>query len=80
MVTSSMDSGEGLRAAAVAGLGITLLPNFLVTGDLAAGRLARVLPHLDAKNVGVVAVYPSKRLLEPRVRRFINLLVGALGI
>jgi DNA-binding transcriptional LysR family regulator len=74
-----LDSGEALRDAAVAGLGIALLPDFLVADDLAAGRLQQVLPGLDAGDVKILALYPTRRLLEPRVRRFIDLMVEELG-
>ncbi|MCW7541286.1 LysR family transcriptional regulator [Aquabacterium sp. A7-Y] len=74
-----MDSGEAIRDAAVAGLGIGLLPDFLVAKDLAAGRLQKVLPELDFGDVKILAIYPTRRLLEPRVRRFIDLLVQELG-
>jgi DNA-binding transcriptional LysR family regulator len=74
-----LDSGEALRDAAVAGLGIALLPDFLVADDLAAGRLQQVLPGLDAGDVKILALYPTRRLLEPRVRRFIDLMVETLG-
>lgn len=74
-----MDSGEAIRDAAVAGLGIGFLPAFLIEADLTAGRLRQVLPELDTGEVKIVAIYPTKRLLEPRVRRFIDLLVQELG-
>ncbi|AKT40804.1 LysR family transcriptional regulator [Chondromyces crocatus] len=74
-----LDSGEAIRDAARAGLGIGFLPDFLVTRDLAAGRLRRVLPDLEAGEGKVVALYPSKRLLEPRVRHFIELMVDEPG-
>ena len=74
-----LDSGEALRDAAVAGLGIAFLPDFLVAKDLAAGRLQQVLTSLDAGDAEIVTIYPSKRLLEPRVRRFIDLMVEELG-
>lgn len=74
-----MDSGEAIRDAALAGLGIGLLPEFLVDRDLASGRLRQVLPHLAPGEARIVAIYPSRRLLEPRVRRFIDLLVQELG-
>lgn len=75
-----LDSGEALRNAAVAGLGIAYLPDFLVAEDLAAGRLRQVLPNLASGDVNIMALYPGKRLLEPRVRRFIDLLVEELGM
>ncbi|QCI69485.1 LysR family transcriptional regulator [Phreatobacter stygius] len=74
-----LDSGEALRDAAVAGLGVALLPEFLVAGDLAAGRLQHLLPGVDAGDMEIVTIYPSRRLLEPRVRRFIDLMVEELG-
>ncbi|ANF85659.1 LysR family transcriptional regulator [Pseudomonas antarctica] len=73
-----LDSGEALRDAAVAGMGIALLPDFLIADDLANGLLLPVLPDLNAGNVEIMAMYPSKRYLEPRVRRFIDLLAEQL--
>jgi DNA-binding transcriptional LysR family regulator len=74
-----LDSGEALLDAARAGLGIAYLPDFLIDEDLAAGRLRRVLPEQDSGDVPILALYPDKRLLEPRVRRFIDLMVEKLG-
>lgn len=74
-----LDSGEALRDAAVAGLGIAFLPDFVVAHDLAVGRLRRLLPDLDGGDAVITAIYPSRRLLEPRVRRFIDLLAARLG-
>ncbi|MGY8637192.1 LysR family transcriptional regulator [Bradyrhizobium sp. 14AA] len=74
------DSGEALRDCALAGLGIALLPDFLIRDDLRAGRLRRLLPALEADPVKIVTLYPGKRLLEPRVRRFIDLMVEELAM
>lgn len=76
----ALDSGEALRDAAVSGFGIAFLPEFLVLGDLQADRLRRVLPDLVFDDVDIVTIYPTRRLLEPRVRCFIDLLVEELGI
>lgn len=73
------DSGAALRDAAVAGMGIALLPACLVEDDLGAGRLQRVLPKVDAGTVKVVALYPHKRLLDPKVRRFVDLIASSLA-
>ncbi len=75
----ALDSGEALRDAAVSGLGIAFLPDFLVADDLKAGRLRRVLADLVFDDVDIVTIYPTRRFLEPRVRRFIDLLVDELG-
>ncbi|MGO8043553.1 LysR family transcriptional regulator [Rhizobium johnstonii] len=74
-----LDSAEAIRDAALAGLGIALLPDFLVTDDLAADRLRQILADLETDDAKIVTLYPDKRLLEPRVRRFIDLLVEELG-
>ncbi|MET1414078.1 LysR family transcriptional regulator [Roseibium sp. HPY-6] len=74
-----MDSAEALREAALAGLGIALLPHLLVEEDLVAGRLEQVLPNLDCGSVPVIALYPHKRLLEPRVRHFIDVLTAHIS-
>ncbi len=74
-----MDSAEAIRDAALAGLGVALLPDFLVAEDLRAGRLQQVLPGVELGDVRIVTLYPTKRLLEPRVRRFLDLLIAALG-
>jgi DNA-binding transcriptional LysR family regulator len=74
-----LDSGEAIRDAALAGLGIAFLPEFLVAEDLASRRLQRVLSDLEADDVKIVTIYPDKRLLEPRVRRFIDLMVEELA-
>lgn len=74
-----LDSGEAIRDAALMGLGIAFLPDFLVAEDLAAGRLQPILSNLGVEEVKIVAIYPNKRLLEPRVRRFIDLMAEKLG-
>jgi len=74
-----LDSGDAIRDAVLAGDGIALLPDFLVAGDLQAGRLQQVLPELPLNEVKIVTIYPTRRLLEPRVRRFIDFLVDELS-
>jgi len=74
-----LDSGEALRDAALTGLGIALLPDFLAAADLAAGHLRQLLPDVEADEAKIVILYSDKRLLEPRVRRFIELMVEELG-
>lgn len=70
-----LDSGEAIRDAAVAGLGIAYLPGFLVDEDLASGRLQALLPSCETESVPILALYPSRRHLPAKVRRFIDLMV-----
>jgi DNA-binding transcriptional LysR family regulator len=61
-----------LREAILMGLGITVLPEWLVEDDLLSGRLMRVLPKWQARELPVHVVYPAQRRLPLRVRSFID--------
>ena len=66
------DSGDAIRIAATEGLGIGLLPNFIVERELQQGRLLEVLPEISAAEIAVHAIYPSRKYLPARVRVFID--------
>jgi DNA-binding transcriptional LysR family regulator len=56
------NSGEMIRLAALAGLGVALEPTFLVGEDLRTGRLMRVLPEYELESASAQVVYrPSSR-------------------
>jgi DNA-binding transcriptional LysR family regulator len=63
-----------LRELAVAGLGIALLPDWLVAGDLASERLRRVLPALASPEVPVTALYRVEQRGWPRLRPVLDAL------
>lgn len=67
-----------LRDAARAGAGITLLPEFVIADDVAAGRMAYVLPAWTLQPSDLFAVYPSTRNLSPKVRAFLEFLSARL--
>lgn len=72
----SAGSGSLLRRAAVAGLGIAVLPRFMVASDLAEGRLSVVLDSLYAPTLGIHAVYPEGRRVPSKVRVFVDALAA----
>lgn len=79
-VTGSLqtDSGPALLAAARAGLGIALLPDWSVLEDLRAGRLIRLFParrvsHMEFEN-GIYAVYAETRRMPTKLRVFLDFL------
>ncbi|HZB92295.1 MAG TPA: LysR family transcriptional regulator [Stellaceae bacterium] len=72
------NSIEGLRAAALSGLGICLLPMINVTEDLTVGHLQRLLPDYRTTEVVLQAVYPPGRHLPVKVRTFLDFLVERL--
>jgi len=61
-----------LRDAALAGLGVALLPAWLVHEDIAAGRLTRLLPGWSANEVSVVAVYREELRGTARLRALVD--------
>jgi len=73
------DNGDIIRLAAVAGAGIAFQPHFIVGEDLDAGRLVQVLPDWRSAEMGIYAVYPSRKHLSAKVRTFVDFLVAALA-
>ena len=61
---------------AVAGVGISLEPDFIVAADVRAGRLVRVLPDYQPPRSPISAVYPSRRHLSAKVRTFVDFLAA----
>lgn len=71
----------GLRlSAAEAGLGVTMLPQYLAQAALDAGRLLRVLPGWAPPPSHLQAVYPTQRGLSPALRALIDRLAAALAV
>jgi DNA-binding transcriptional LysR family regulator len=66
------NSGEALRSAALAGLGLIYEPDFLLAEALARGELVRVLPAYSGATGDIWAVYPSRRHLSLKVRLFVD--------
>ncbi|KQR09020.1 MULTISPECIES: LysR family transcriptional regulator [Xanthomonas] len=65
-------TARALRLAAVAGLGIALLPQALTRPDIEQGRLSVVLPDFQRRGQGLHALYPSRRHLPRAVAAFIQ--------
>jgi DNA-binding transcriptional LysR family regulator len=74
-VTNSL----AIRHALLAGQGTSLIPECYVRGDLAAGRLEALLTDWPMPRVTVQAIYPSRRLVSPKVRVFLDFLLEVLG-
>lgn len=65
-----------IREAVRAGLGVALLPHWLIWEDIRSGRLVRVLPQCKAHDLPVHVVYASHRLLSARARAFVDFAVS----
>ncbi|MGB3243947.1 MAG: substrate binding domain-containing protein, partial [Sulfitobacter sp.] len=58
-----LESGEGLRDAALAGMGIALLPRQMIEADIESGELEQVLTRVNCGEIPIVALYPHRRHL-----------------
>jgi DNA-binding transcriptional LysR family regulator len=63
------------RAAAIAGLGFAMLPDFVALPELESGRLVSVLDDWTRSSAGIYAVYPHRRYLPAKIRVFVDYLV-----
>ena len=69
------NSGDTCRAAALAHQGVILQPTFVVGTDLAAGSLVELLPGFRSIELGIYAIYPTRKHVAPKVRALIDFLV-----
>jgi DNA-binding transcriptional LysR family regulator len=66
------DDFEALRALAVLGWGIALLPSFLCAEEAKERKLVSVLPNWRGDSVSISVVYPAQRFVAPKIRAFIT--------
>lgn len=74
--TLRVNNGDMLCAAAVAGLGIAMLPTFIAGAALQEQTLKAVLLPYTVSDSAVYALYPHSRHLSPKVRAFVDFLAG----
>lgn len=74
-----INDDEALSQAVIAGLGVALLPTFIIGKDLQAGRLQAVLTDYMPLEQYVYAVHLPNLHLPPKVRAFIDFLQARFG-
>jgi DNA-binding transcriptional LysR family regulator len=75
----SVDATPAAHAAALAGAGLSVLPDYLVTADIVSGRLFQVLPDWKLQSGGIHAVLPDARFRPAKVGRFLELMQAGSG-
>lgn len=70
-----VNSPLAARAAAVSGLGFSILPDFIAAPEIEAGNLVALMDDRMYSGGGIFAVYPHRRYLPAKVRVFVDFLV-----
>lgn len=77
------NNADALHAVALGGLGLAILPCWLVGPDIQQGALEIVLPGYQvspaALDTHIFAVFPHSRHLSPKVRALVDFLVTRFG-
>lgn len=73
------NNGEAMRDLAIGGLGLAMLPLFIVHDALRDGRLVRVLPDLPQAPLPISVVWPPIRPMPRKTRALIDHLIHAFA-
>ncbi|PTQ89015.1 LysR family transcriptional regulator [Agitococcus lubricus] len=73
------NNGEMSRDAAIAGLGLAVMPLFIVAEALRTGQLIDAMPQMELSPIPIYAVYPPTRYVSKKVRLVIDHLCQSLG-
>ena len=70
----ALNDAAALASAALAGLGIVQLPDYMVSEEIAHGQLQKVLAEHAVAPIGIFLVWPPMSAQVPRTRAFIDFL------
>jgi DNA-binding transcriptional LysR family regulator len=74
------NSSDAVREMVIAGMGISLRSTWDVSQELRNGNLVRVLPEYHgAPDIGIYAVYSSRRFVPMKIRIFVDYLIALYG-
>lgn len=74
----STNEASVIMRAALGGSAIAMLPEFAATGDIAAGRLQRLLSQFEMESLSAFAVYLSRQRMPVALRALIDFLAHNL--
>lgn len=69
------NNGDTCLIAAIAHQGIVLQPSFIVGDAIRTGDLVEVMPEYKSIELGVYAIFPTRKHIAPKVRVLIDFLV-----
>lgn len=68
------DYGDALKESAIAGLGVSLHPYYMLQDEIRRGELEVILPEYEPPGLEVYAIYSSRKNLPVRVQLFLDFL------
>lgn len=74
-----VNNGDMMRDLAIAGLGIVILPGFLVGEAMKEGKLIEALPGVEPRPFPIHAIWPQTHRLSAKVRAFVEHAAAALA-
>jgi DNA-binding transcriptional LysR family regulator len=75
----AINSSAGLRQAALAGMGVVMLPDVVVSDDLQQGRLTALLPAYRPPRRPMHLIYTQDRYRLPKLRHLVDFVVQRWG-
>ena len=75
----SINDGQSLLNAAIAGVGIAYVPSYLYAPAMERGLVMDAMPAFRSERQGISAVFPPGPFTQPKVRAFIDFLVATFG-
>lgn len=76
----TVNSGQAVRAAARAGLGVVMQPAILLGPDVQAGQLVQLFPDWHLRERPMSLLYYRDRRMTPRLRSFISFAAAEFGV
>ena len=70
---------EAMRGALFDGLGVAITPTWALTDEIDTKRLLQLLAGFEPAPLPIHAVYPTRRLVPPRVRAFLDFLIDSFA-
>src|SRR5512140_376961 len=74
------NSGDTCRTVALRHQGLVIQPSFLVGDDVKSGALVELMPDYRSIEMGIYAMYPTRKHVLPKVRLLIDYLVDAFKV
>ena len=71
-----VNSPLAVKAAAMANLGFSLIPDFVIEDEIKSGELVPILDEYIRSEAGIYAVYPHRRYLPAKVRALVDYLAS----